>query len=295
MGRKPCGELSAPPLRNCILCDSVPDGILYRSNAKKSSYFVTRAPFHSHTELVRCPACGLVYSSQTGLPGKEYYKKMKDETYLREEKYRVRAFAEFWKTIERLNAVPGRILDVGAGAGFLLYQARMKGWKAEGVEPSEWARGIIAGREPEIRMYEDMFQIKSERVYDVISIMDVIEHMENPLVCMKKIRALIKDSGYLYLTTPNIMSLPARLLGKHWWSMIPAHIYYFSPRTLTSLLKQSGFSVIRIEISCVRGLPLDSWLDRILRFAGLSFELPEIDLPVTVNLRDQMGIYARPI
>jgi SAM-dependent methyltransferase len=70
----------------------------------------------------------------------------------------------------------------------------------------------------------------------------VIEHVPNPRADLAAVRRLLKPDGYLYLLTPNIESLEARVYGRYWFALVPGdHLWFFSPYTLKYLLQTTGF------------------------------------------------------
>ena len=71
--------------------------------------------------------------------------------------------------------------------------------------------------------------------------MDVIEHLENPLVNLKKLKLLLAPGGILIIQTPNYKSLMARICKDWAWWMIEDHKFFFSPKSLQKILYKAGF------------------------------------------------------
>lgn len=137
----------------------------------------------------------------------------------------------------------GRILDVGAGAGLFLSQAKQRGWEVHGVELSEfgpqYARQhfgieIQRGTLEQVRLPDQHF--------DVVMLQDTIEHVPAPLTLMREIHRIVRPGGAVVLSTPNLASLGRKIAGRHWALISPSeHLCLCTPRTLHTLLANSGF------------------------------------------------------
>ncbi len=142
----------------------------------------------------------------------------------------------------------GKLLDVGAAAGFFCECAKEMGWEAQGVEPSrwlsEWGKKNF-GLTIKVGTLDDAEF--DESTFDVLTMWDSIEHMPNPVKALESAHRCMKTGGILVINTPNIGSLWARLLRQKWWFLLSHHLYYFTPQTLTAALNKCGFEVIAIR------------------------------------------------
>ena len=77
---------------------------------------------------------------------------------------------------------------------------------------------------------------------------DVIEHVKDFRKMLKFFRYWLKPQGTVVITTPDIKSWDARLLGENWDSFhkIPEHIYFFSPYALSLVLQEEGFGSVKV-------------------------------------------------
>ena len=76
---------------------------------------------------------------------------------------------------------------------------------------------------------------------------DVIEHLSDPLGVVKEVRCILKPSGWTYMLTPDISSLASRLLRGHWYQYrMHEHLFYFSPHSLSNLLRVCGLVSVRV-------------------------------------------------
>jgi hypothetical protein len=90
---------------------------------------------------------------------------------------------------------------------------------------------------------------KEEHSSDVVVMLDVLEHLVDPLSGLKRIRELLDDDGLLVLSTVNLGGLHARLRGGTWPWFIRSHLHYFSPQTLSAMLDLAGFRMVQWEIA----------------------------------------------
>lgn len=142
------------------------------------------------------------------------------------------------------------LLEVGVGQGHLIAVALEMGYDVTAVE-------LI---EEEARSTADLFQLPvicgdflhlaEDRQMDVITMGDVLEHLQRPMEGLKKAAALLKDGGVLWLSTPNFESSFSRMMKTFdpMWSE-PYHITYFSRKGLLPLLEQVGFELLEYSVS----------------------------------------------
>jgi SAM-dependent methyltransferase len=145
--------------------------------------------------------------------------------------------------VQRLRPA-GRLLDIGAASGILVEEALAMGYKAEGIEPSTWLQGVAQRKG--LPVYSGVFPSpRTNGPYDVVTIVDVIEHVTEPLELLQAVRKVLAPDGLLLIVTPDVNSVSATLLGWRWWHYRIAHIGYFNRRTLTTLLERAGFATVQ--------------------------------------------------
>ena len=101
-----------------------------------------------------------------------------------------------------------------------------------------------------------------EKEFDAITLWEVIEHLREPIVELRRLRDHLRPGGMLMLSTPNNGHWQAVRAPDLWIGYRPpSHLLYFTAGTLTDALKRSGFE--RIQIHRVAPLPpLPRWLNR---------------------------------
>ncbi|WP_313898197.1 class I SAM-dependent methyltransferase [Nodosilinea sp. LEGE 07298] len=144
-----------------------------------------------------------------------------------------------------------RLLDVGCGTGDFLQVAQRDGWQVTGTELSATAADKIASRLGIPILTGEITSLQLPEVnYDLITSYHVIEHLIEPLAMLRRLYQLVSNEGAIFLETPNIDSLGARLRGAKWSHIIPPeHITYFQPRSLQYALRQAGFKRVFVFTS----------------------------------------------
>ena len=95
-----------------------------------------------------------------------------------------------------------------------------------------------------------------DNYFDAIRLYHVIEHLDNPSLCLSLIRKKLKKEGELLIGTPNISSPSAHIFGSYWYNLdSPRHLFLFSPQTLGKLLNKYNFVIQKIEFCSAGGIP----------------------------------------
>ena len=241
---------------NCALCGEKRSALIYPANSTGdvpvTEFACTTGALALHDDIVQCQRCGMVSSLSTIDAGKivENYEAVVDEDYLLEEKGRRELFSWILGSMAGYTVSGQKLLEIGSNIGLFLAVAREHGWQASGVEPSRWA--VEQGRE---RFGVDLQQGTIESIEtpaelpDTVVMLDVLEHLVDPLAGLKRIRELISDEGLLVLSTVNLGGLHARMRKDEWPWFIRSHLHYFSPETLSAMLKRAGFDMVGWEIA----------------------------------------------
>jgi len=140
-----------------------------------------------------------------------------------------------------------RLLDVGCATGGFLSEAQSEGWKCLGVELSEYAVDIARGEFGIHVLRGDIFHhdLKCDE-FSLITMWHVLEHVIDPVATLKQAYRLLEPGGMLFVELPNWNSLGRRIKGRAWGQLKPPeHINFFTPQTLHSLARQTGFRVIK--------------------------------------------------
>jgi SAM-dependent methyltransferase len=190
-------------------------------------------------------------------------------------------------------------LDFGCGAGGFLKYLRARGslhgrpLELTGHDVGSYAE-LLKTREGFRILDWDELSRESTARYDVISLIEVIEHLPSPLEPLALAARLLKPGGLLLLTTGNLDSLIARRQGIHYRYCAPEiHVSLFNPACLAALYRRVGLSPCRVryhgavKFKVLKTLRLQPRSRRLARLA--------LRLPPVVRLVDWLyGVSAMP-
>ena len=206
-----------------------------------------------HYRLRRCRSCGFAFVGDPWLDMAAIY----DEAYYRgrgadplvdyvaetehpETTVRVHEWRGIQSRVASLFPLGAETswLDFGCGAGGLVQFLRGSGVPgAVGYEPG-WAAAWL--RERSIPALTDGDLDESAGRFDVVTAIEVIEHAVDPVAELRRIRAVMRPGGLLFLTTGNAAPYRDRLTS--WRYVTPdVHISFFEPETLGRALRAAGF------------------------------------------------------
>lgn len=216
----------------CYLCGSNN----YRLIVKKSKY-----------AIVRCSNCDFVFT--TPIPNKgeidKYYHNFDYKDSLSAEKV-IRSDAK--RSLEKISKFfekKGDLLDVGCGRGYFLDEARKLGWETYGVDASRLVTDYARNKLHLNIFPSNIFSFHLAKTFDLVTLNQVVEHFVNPEELINKCSKFLNSGGLLYIATPNIESISARVLKDDFDHFIPPeHVSYFSELTLKILLGKLGFKVL---------------------------------------------------
>jgi 2-polyprenyl-3-methyl-5-hydroxy-6-metoxy-1,4-benzoquinol methylase len=135
-----------------------------------------------------------------------------------------------------------RLLDVGCACGELLALARQRGWDVHGVELSPQA-AASAQKQHQLPVSIGPLEEQNGQLgtFDVIVATDVIEHVPSPRQFVRSVYDRLKPGGLAILETPNWGSPWRRFGGRRWLGYNRFHIFLFEGRSLSSLMRTTGF------------------------------------------------------
>lgn len=233
---------------NCNICNSSERTVMYPGTIAKDEpvtvkeWTSTEPSYARYYDIVRCNSCGLVYMTPIDA-GPNLYEDVRDEDYLKSWDERADTFRDLLKIVSAHKS-GGQLLDIGSYGGIFLEVALKAGYMAQGAEVSKW--GVEHAR---MRTGAPVHQgpcctLELADRFDVITMWDVIEHLPDPSHCLANIHQHLKPNGVLALSTHNIESLLARMMGRRYPWLMRFHLHHFSPKTLALLLRKCGFEPI---------------------------------------------------
>ncbi len=179
-----------------------------------------------------------IYRQVDKVPGYERYFRYASVMKSLSEPFQLLADSEsaYWavkKTLEKyFPDKKASILEVGSGLGYLTYALNKEGYKAIGLDISEDAVAKARVLYGDYYKAYDLFELAEEQneKYDCIIMMEVIEHVNNPIAFIEAGLSLLKPNGKLVITTPNKSATPANTI---WHSDFPPiHLWFFAEKTI---------------------------------------------------------------
>jgi 2-polyprenyl-3-methyl-5-hydroxy-6-metoxy-1,4-benzoquinol methylase len=146
------------------------------------------------------------------------------------------------------------LFDIGFGYAQALLYFNNKGIEVSGLDPAP--QGVHYARDQGLDVYQagiEDFSCVGERRFDVVMLLNVLEHLRHPQDILKSIQIqLLKPGGLLIIEVPNEfndfqMAAVAEHELKEWWVCPPHHLNYFSTTSLKQLLEKSGYEVVHAQ------------------------------------------------
>jgi 2-polyprenyl-3-methyl-5-hydroxy-6-metoxy-1,4-benzoquinol methylase len=204
----------------------------------------------------------------------------------------------------KLHKPNGKFIDMGCAMGFFIELALSHGFDAYGFDSSTFAVSIakkLVDDRVKVGTIEDI-QYPTLK-FDVATLTDVFEHLENPERVLKNIHRVLRKDGIVMIATGDTNSLAAHKMQRRWtFYNPPQHLSYFNKNNLTTLLQRNGFEPIewfRIGkwLSLGYVLHLARTLSESKLADGIYNIVKSIDslnkFPLYIPLQDNMVVIAR--
>ncbi len=160
------------------------------------------------------------------------------------------------KVINQIKS--GNILDIGCASGYIAQQLVLKNCQITGIEidpKSAQVAGSYCHKMIvcDIEQPTTFKQLGSKR-FDYILLIDVLEHLKAPDQVLANLKKYLAPKGQIIISTPNIAFLTIRLRllqGQFsytdWGIMDRTHLKFFTRQTLTDLIIQSGYHIVKFD------------------------------------------------
>lgn len=180
-----------------------------------------------------------VYSDDYFFNGKDGY-----PNYLDEKDILYKHGLHYAHLISKYSS-PGRILDVGSAAGFILKAFDDQGWECSGIEPNDtmaaYGRNIL-NLDISTTSLEGY---KTDQKFDLISLIQVIGHFYDVDKALTNITGLLLPQGLVLVESWNMNSLIARLFGRYWHEYSPPSVInWFSDKSLIKFFDDYGLELV---------------------------------------------------
>lgn len=155
----------------------------------------------------------------------------------------------FAKLLAGLRGRELRALDIGGGTGWQLDILRRLDARVRSTEVVDFdeAAGAIATARGHAHFCGRIEDYEPRRQFDLVLLLNLIEHVEDPVRVLTKIRRLLSPDGVVLVKTPNFESLDGRLFRHSSWAGLhcPRHWVLFTQSSFSHHAARAGFTVTR--------------------------------------------------
>jgi len=273
----------------CYLCNSLRTKVAYHDSVYR---------------VIRCCHCGLHFVNPMSVADNSeshqsdiLYNDGSDIAQMDKQKVRAVVTAgEITNLIKKGKIKGRRLLDIGSGFGFFLNELKKQGWEVFGCEQNKQANEF-AGKTG-LKVYTDLKDehLWKKNCYDVITLWNVLEHIDNPLGFLCELKQLIANGGAVVIRVPNMLLenitwTMAKLKGKNSPYMdLPMHLFGFTVSSLKLLLEKAGYHDVHLIYSPLGdkayslkkryGPAMGQVLVRLMEYLNLFiFHMPFLKLP----------------
>jgi 2-polyprenyl-3-methyl-5-hydroxy-6-metoxy-1,4-benzoquinol methylase len=143
----------------------------------------------------------------------------------------------------------GSLFDLGAGWGHFMLTGQMLGYDVYGIEISEQPY-LYSKNDLKLPVdHIDFFDMKEDKKFDIVTMWDVLEHIDKADDVIAKCARITAKDGYIVIQVPQIDSYFAKRHKDNWKMMGLDHVNYFGKKSITQLLKKHGYEVKTIKSS----------------------------------------------
>ncbi|MBK9283284.1 MAG: class I SAM-dependent methyltransferase [Sphingobacteriaceae bacterium] len=224
----------------CCVCSN--------SNSEKFNLLYEK----SNCAIVKCVECDFTF-----IP--PYYRKqIKYENYKNADVTAAVRSGNNWIKIQRHKlrfkfiqkfVKSGSLFDLGAGWGHFMLAGKELGYEVYGIEIAEQPYQYCVNDLKLPVDHIDFFKMNEEKKFDVVTMWDVLEHIDHADVFLDKCAKVTKPGGFLFLQVPQIDSYFAKKYKSEWKMMGLDHVNYFGKSTIKKILANHGFEVVEIKSS----------------------------------------------
>jgi len=236
----------------------VPEPICLACGARGATLWASAQDVEYHTSaesfaFYRCGACSALFIDPVPVDRLSEIYPASYYSYAEPRKslvHAVKSFLDrrFFRSI--LARVPGsalRALDVGGGAGWELStirdtDPRFTETLVVDLDPNAAELAAANGHGYFCGRIEDF---ETDQRFDLVLLLNVIEHVRDPVRVLEKVRSLLSPNGVALLKTPNYDALDARLFRNQSWAgyHCPRHWVLFTKESFTRAAERAGLEV----------------------------------------------------
>lgn len=161
-----------------------------------------------------------------------------------------------WVKIQKFIPNDSQVLDIGCSSGNLgEYLATQKGCIVDGVEPDKKDAALAAKKLRQVWNSDIETAVRDiQKKYDVLIFADVLEHLMHPDEVLRSVRSLLKPTGRVIFSVPNMSHVSVRLAlleGKWEYTetglLDKTHLHYWDVDTIRVVFKEADMSLMEMD------------------------------------------------
>ena len=157
----------------------------------------------------------------------------------------------FKKIIKQILNNEINVLDVGGGTGWILNSIKKIDNRihfTQIVDIDEKAK-TTAEKNGHAYFKGTIEDFSSDKQFQIILLLNLIEHVADPLVVLQKMQSLLSPGGIVVIKTPNTESWDARLFKKLYWGGLhcPRHWVIFSEKSFRHILLSTDLKIKKLN------------------------------------------------
>ena len=267
-------------LRECPICGSQNNKHVKteRCEFPEDAHPIVTAFHNMWIHLLECDDCGFAFTQE--LPSEPTFFHHRYDNHNFDPKHEVESnrkhaiFDEIFQLFKEEGKESGQYLDVGSFAGKLLKYASERGFEPRGVEVNpklaHYTKEILnidvfCGKIQEVDLPENEF--------DAVTIIDVLEHLEDPRLIVEKLGKSLKKDGVLMIKVPhyNMQFLKQDILNSLGISPTGifqsfGHINHFNKRSMERTAELCGLNLVRCYNAKSEHWPKTSFFNKFRNF-----------------------------
>jgi len=249
--------------------------------------------------VLLCGDCGLRYADPMRPAPHDWYETSElysDKRAARRHKSPREILLSDWRYQQFARYAPPaglRLLDVGCGVGEFVFLARWLGYDATGIDFDEGR--VLLGRQVysvplQSAGIADLVADKQGDKYDIITLFDVLEHLENPVGAIRDLTALFKAGGHFVVSVPSWNRWPQWVGSRV--DLPPHHLTLWTEQALRRALENAGLAMkvvhrkplhgsdlflsVRFRVGWLEGRSLFKKVSRLVLWLGVAYPLAHL-------------------
>ena len=230
---------------NCDLCGSSDYAVVWDKVERQALGIMDSVTIKENDVIyngvtVQCKVCGLIYIRErlTADELANYYVNEYRNNYETNSDSEHEHCDLVIRYLDVFSPKPAKSLDIGCSQGFLVKVLYENGIDAYGIDTTKLSDSS--------RVFDISLQDFDGKGYDLITIINTLEHMYSPKEALNKIHDMLTDDGKVLVVVPNFYTLVIKNTSDGFMSNM--HLYHFDMYTLTQYLRVCGFKVIDCSI-----------------------------------------------